>query len=281
VLYAIDENLAPILSTSFGGCETNAFALGTVDLLRYLGQHANAQGITWVSASGDAGAAACESQLTDTVGVGGAGVFIPASLPEVTGVGGTEFSEGGGTYWDATGAALSYIPEIAWNDTAAVGKLMATGGGVSMFYPKPGWQDAPGVPNDNARHVPDIAFTASPYHDGYQVVIHGSQRIYGGTSATAPFFAGVLALLNQYLVTDGRQDQPGLGNINPKLYELARNSPGVFHDITSGDNIVPCGLGTIDCGSARQYGYKAGPGYDHATGLGSVDVDRLFRNWVQ
>jgi subtilase family serine protease len=281
VLYAIDENVAPILSTSFGGCETNSFLLGTIDLLRFLGQQANAQGITWVSGSGDSGAAACESQLTDSAGVHGMEVFLPASLPEVTGIGGTQFAEGGGTYWNADGAALSYIPEVAWNDTALTGKLTATGGGASIFFPRPSWQKAVGVPNDNARHVPDIAFAASPNHDGYQTVMHGAQRTIGGTSAGGPFFAGVLALLNQQLESNGTNDKPGLGNINPKLYQLAETAPGVFHDITSGDNIVPCRAGTPDCGSSHQYGYKAAAGYDHVTGLGSIDVDKLLRSWVQ
>jgi subtilase family serine protease len=279
VLYIIDQNLAPILSTSFGTCESGSFLWGTIDLMRFLGQQANAQGMTWVSGSGDTGAAACQSQLTDSYGENGIGVFIPASLPEVTGVGGTTFAEGAGTYWNADGAALSYIPETAWNDTADVGKLLSTGGGASIFYPKPAWQKAPGVPDDNARHVPDIAFTSSPYHDPYATVMHGSQHVTGGTSAAGPFFAGVLALLSQQLGNSGVQDKPGLGNINAKLYQLAETAPDVFHDITSGDNIVPCRTGTADCGPSRKYGYQAGPGYDHATGLGSIDVDKLLRSW--
>jgi hypothetical protein len=128
--------------------------------------------------------------------------------------------------------------------------------------------------------VPDIAFSASWDHDGYLVVYHGSPSINGGTSATGPFFAGVLALLNQHVVSSGLQDKPGLGNINPRLYQLAQIAPDVFHDVTSGDNIVPCKPGTPDCESSGRYGFLAGPGYDHATGLGSIDVDKLVRNWA-
>jgi subtilase family serine protease len=111
--------------------------------------------------------------------------------------------------------------------------------------------------------------------------MHGSQHLIGGTSAAGPFFAGVLALLSQQLVASGVQDQPGLGNINAQLYQLAATAPDVFHDITAGDNIVPCRTGTADCGPSRKYGYQAGPGYDHATGLGSIDVDKLLRSWDQ
>src|SRR5262249_41967209 len=112
VSYIIDQNLAPILSTSFGGCEWVAFTMGTIDPLRFLAQQANAEGITWVGASGDTGAAACELPFEGPLGHYGIGVNVPSSLPEVTGVGGTEFVEGTGKYWsEPAGAALSYIPE--------------------------------------------------------------------------------------------------------------------------------------------------------------------------
>jgi hypothetical protein len=101
----------------------------------------------------------------------------------------------------------------------------------------------------------------------------------GGTSASTPFFAGVVALLNQYVVANGVQAKPGLGNINPRLYQLAQITKGIFHDVTAGDNIVPCKTGTPDCTNG-QYGYKAGPGYDHVTGLGSIDVANLVQNWA-
>jgi hypothetical protein len=88
----------------------------------------------------------------------------------------------------------------------------------------------------------------------------------------------VLAVLNQYVVNNGAQTRPGLGNINPRLYQLAQTARGVFHDITVGNNIIPCKAGTRDCTNG-QYGYSAGPGYDHVTGLGSIDVANLFENW--
>src|SRR5208337_4389903 len=110
------------------------------------------------------------------------GVSLPASVPEVTAVGGMEFNEGSGNYWSGTngpygGSALSYIPEVAWNDTAASlafgGTISASGGGVSSVYKKPTWQTGPGVPNDGARDVPDVALNASNAHDSYYIVSEG------------------------------------------------------------------------------------------------------------
>ena len=87
---------------------------------------------------------------------------------------------------------------------------------------KPAWQSGTGVPNDNARDVPDIAFAAAVGHDPYQIYANGQGYYVGGTSAPAPVFSGVLALLNQYFVANGSQSRPGVGNINPALYRLAK-----------------------------------------------------------
>jgi uncharacterized protein (TIGR03437 family) len=208
-------------------------------------------------------------------------VNFPAVLPEVTGAGGTEFVEGTGTYWASTnsanfGSALSYIPEAAWNESSAAG-LGAGGGGASLFYSRPSWQTGPGVPNDTARHVPDVALTAA-IHDASLITFQGANLAVAGTSAVAPSLAGIVALLNQYQVTQGFQAAPGLGNINPQLYRLAETMPSAFHDITTGNNIVPCAQGSPDC-LTGSFGYTAGPGYDMATGLGSVDANTLVTQW--
>ena len=107
----------------------------------------------------------------------------PPVSPSVTAMGGTEFSEGDGTggtqYWSGTNNsddryALSYIPEMVWNDTVLNGFLAASGGGVSKLFPKPAWQNGAGVPADGHRDVPDLAFSASADHDGYLICSQSS-----------------------------------------------------------------------------------------------------------
>jgi len=293
--YAVDQNLAPVLSISYGLCEAQ-FSSTDVATLTGMGQQANAQGQTIVSSSGDSGAADCDysSDPNNPVksATHGYAVDVPASLPYVTGMGGTEFSEGDDTgatqYWAGTnngnnGSALSYIPEMVWNDTAADGSLAATGGGVSTLFSKPSWQAGAGVPSDGQRDVPDVSLSSSADHDGYLICSRSScvsgyrnsdqtLTVIGGTSTAAPTFAGIVALLVQ-------QTNEPQGNINPVLYGLAASSPGVFHDITTGDNMVPCTQGTTDCPNGGSIGYSAGPGYDLTTGLGSVDAGALAAAW--
>jgi hypothetical protein len=274
VPYAIDHNLAPIITYSFAGCEQR-YSPATRTSTQEYAQQANAQGITWVAGSGDSGAAGCDTfgnpnHLAASLGVA---VSFPVSLPEVTGVGGTQFSEGAGAYWNTSNSnnsasALSYIPETSWNESGAIG-LLGGGGGLSVEYARPPWQTGPGLPGWNGRAVPDVSLAAG-VGDGYRIVHGGISGVVGGTSAGAPSFAGMLALANQYQIANGVQTQSGQGNINPGLYRLAQTSPNVFHDITSGGNVVPCVAGTPDC-SIGVLGYPAGPGYDLATGLGSVD----------
>ena len=276
--YAIDANIAPIISMSYGYCEP-----GLTPALEILGEQANAQGITWMASSGDSGAAQCDLQQTYSQASKGLAVNIPASLPEVTGVGGTEFNEGSGNYWAVNNSAnlnsaLSYIPETAWNETTAGNPLLASGGGSSIFFEKPLWQTGPGVPNDNARDVPDVALTAAAGHDPYLVSSSGNLYLVGGTSASTPTFAGMIALLTHYLTSKGLEKQPGLGNINPTLYRLAQTTPSAFHDITTGNNIVPCVQATPNCLDGS-FGFSAGPGYDRVTGLGSVDLNNLVTHW--
>ncbi len=274
---AVDQNLGTVMSESFGNCEPN-----TSSGLRSIAQQANAQGITWLASSGDSGGASCDphgffgTTGNDSLATGGLAVNNPAGFPEVTAVGGTQFNEGGGQYWPG-GTATSYIPEVVWNETGS-GGLLASGGGASIYYPKPAWQVGPGVPDDNARDLPDISFSAAGNHDPYAVFNSNGQRATGGTSASSPSFAGVLALLNQYVVASGIQQQPGLGNINPQLYRMAQTTTNVFHDITEGNNMVPCAQGSKDC-TTGMLGFSAGPGYDQATGLGSLDVYNFVTQW--
>ncbi len=211
---------------------------------------------------------------------------------------------------DLITSAKSYIPEMAWNDTTFAiaqpgGSLSAGGGGVSALWTKPSWQTGvPGIPADGHRDVPDISLNSSPDHDPYlyctQIQTTGSGSNYvsscqatsfrvsdgsnadtnnltaaGGTSFAAPAFAGLLAIFEQKLGSGG-----GLGNINPLLYQLAANATTyglAFHDITTGNNQVPCTASSPNCptGSNPVIGYTAGTGYDQATGIGSVDANNL------
>ncbi len=276
--YAVDQSLGQVISLSYSGCEmelSNAFEA--------VAQQANAQGITVVASSGDSGAANCDRfNPTPQVSTGPT-VGWPASFPEITAVGGTELDDSGGAYWATknafTGASvLSYIPETAWNDSALLNELAAGGGGPSAIFPKPAWQAGPGVPNDGARDLPDISLSASWAHDPYLVQSLAAFGTTGGTSASAQVFAGMVALLNQYLVSKGTLTAPGLGNINPVLYRMAQAGSPAFHDITSGNTNMPCAQSAPGCVNGM-LGYSATPGYDMATGLGSIDLNQLAENW--
>jgi subtilase family serine protease len=267
--YIVDNNLAPVMSTSFGECESD---LGSAEMLFYnnLWQQAAAQGITSFVSTGDSGAAGCNGG-GDLRG-SGAAVNGLASTPYNVAVGGTQLAEGSGSYWSpGNGAgyfsALGYIPETAWNESSSAGGsgLWSTGGGASSLFSKPSWQSAPGVPGDGWRDLPDVSLSAA-MHDGYLVETQGGLYAIGGTSASSPSFAGLMALVVQK--TGQRQ-----GNANTRFYQLAAaqyasGGVAVFHDTTSGNNSVP-----------GVTGYTAGAGYDLATGLGSVDANALVTNW--
>ncbi len=277
--YIVDTNLAPVMSTSFGLCEADLGAGGNA-FYSTLWAQAAAQGITAFVSSGDNGVAGCDSASASS-GTGQA-VNGLASTPYNTAVGGTQFMDAASpsSYWSSNndpssfGSALSYIPEEAWNESGAATdcppndtckELWATSGGASYLYGKPSWQVAPGVPSDGARDVPDVSLTAAS-HDGYLVQISGNLYVIGGTSASSPSFAGLMALVVQK--TGQRQ-----GNANPRLYQLGAAQYGqggaaAFHDTTLGNNAVP--------GVA---GFLCGTGYDQATGLGSVNAATLVNVW--
>jgi subtilase family serine protease len=290
IVDAVNDNKAQVISVSYGICETQ---LGSSDKtnLTNAGQQANAQGQAILVASGDSGAADCDTKLPATLGLS---VDFPSSMPYATSVGGTTFI--GDTansttptqatqYWagstdDVSPSALSYIPETSWNDSSGT-TPSATGGGVStIFTTKPVWQTGLGVPNDNARDVPDISLNASPSHD--QTVICSQSKcvtgyrntdttydVLGGTSIGAPTFAGILALINQAKGT-------AQGNPNPFLYAQAASAPWAYNDITTGNNVVSCSSGTGCSGGTM--GYSATAGYDLVTGLGSVNVRALINS---
>jgi large repetitive protein len=296
-LYIVDNNLAPVLSASFGQCEQT---LGQTEntFFNNLWEQAAAQGISVVVSSGDNGAAGCDSDSQTTPATQGLAVNGLASTPFNIAVGGTQFNENGAdsTYWSATNgpdqtSALGYIPEVVWNESCAdpnvcgVASLFASSGGASTIYSKPSWQAGLGVPNDGQRDLPDVSLDAAAGHDGYLLCQDGlcttnssgqliNAELVGGTSAAAPTFAAILALIAQK--TNSRQ-----GQANFVLYPLAASqnaancsatSPPqpqcIFNDITVGNNNVP-----------GQIGFPATAGYDQATGWGSVNAANLAANW--
>ena len=367
---AIQSNVAPVVSMSYGICEL--FAQGDETEL----QQANTEGITILNSSGDTGAAGCDgfTNSDNNLALGGLAVNYPASSPYVTGVGGTavpflDLPPFSGAYFgtnnDANGGtAFGPVPEQAWNDvdefaafcgagsnsfcsfygitsplTAQEALGIGGGGGGASNCPfktpqeicPPSWQTVSIPGQTSARFVPDISLLASPNFPGYiwctpveylsstspydtettsscatsildsvngirnssnNFVVFPS--IIGGTSASAPVFAGIVTLLNQYVVQKGIQNTPGLGNINPNLYYLAAYDQNAFHQITTGDSNVYCQPGTpagqpaaLMCPDAGVFGYQAsnvdtatGNGYNLVTGLGSVDVFNLASDWA-
>jgi uncharacterized protein (TIGR03437 family) len=274
LIYAVDQNIAPVISMSFGFCEANASELGIgADFMEPYAQQAASQGISILVSSGDSGATMCDTHGDSSVTQASHGLAVNmfASAPDVTGVGGTMLQDQNGSFWSASGAALSYIPETSWNETSSNG-LGATGGGLSVVYPKPAWQNGSGFPSANQRGVPDVAMAAAVY-DGFPIVSNGGVEVVGGTSAATPLFAGLIVLLNQYTKTNGQ------GSLNANIYRLAQSNPSVFHDITTGNNISPCVALSPNCSNGQE-GYSAGPGYDLVTGWGSVDATRFIQNWA-
>jgi subtilase family serine protease len=280
---AIDNNLAPILSSSYGDCEADGyFSQSSVDTFYPLFEMASAQGQTIVADTGDFGATDCDYDAVNGLATQGLSVNFPASSPLVTAIGGTEFIEDDGSYWSSNGSALSYIPELAWNGNVAGTGFAAGGGGPSRYFTKPYWQLGNGIPSDSARDIPDVSMVVAPYlacipgncTNGYLDSSGNPSEAGAGTSFSTPAFAGILALVEQK--TGGR-----LGNANPTIYALA-NSPyysSVFHDVTTGSNASPCMGGTPDCPFGGSIGYLAGVGYDLATGWGSVDAFNLVNSW--
>ena len=274
--WAIDDVKAQVISESYAGCEGPG-----EDFYQTLALQANAEGITLVSAAGDAGAAGCDVMGSGAAS-GGNFAEAPASAPSVTAVGGTSFAGGNsGQYWSTSSqpggvTALSYIPESGWSSAQAV---FGGGGGLSSIFGKPGYQSDFYTSNTSQRMLPDVSFAASPVSSPYAMILNGSEIAVGGTSAATPLFGGIVALVNNYLVSNGSMSAPGLGNINPTLYRLNETAPAAFHDVETGNNDVPCQAGSPDC-SGGMIGYPAQTGYDLATGLGSVDANLLASNWT-
>ena len=328
-------------------------------------QQAAAEGVSVFVSAGDEGSATCDYGNSEAYyGINVNGI---ASPPYEAAVGGTDFADTylhqNATYWSATsnadyGSALSYVPEMTWNDSCGSSIIarfvtgsnntygangfcnvasgqdyintLAGGGGPSICsalwqngcepYPKPSWQIVLGNPTDSVRDLPDVAMFSGGQSWGHAYIfcLSDPNQDFGitcsdfpnqwdyafGTSLSAPLMAGIQALVDQS--TGAAQ-----GNPDPTLYSLANAEFGasgerscyafrgnrvgkncVFHDVTLGDTAVPCYSPSPNCfvrrgargvlsTSTTQYNaaFRAGPGWDFATGLGSVDAANLVRAW--
>jgi pro-kumamolisin-like protein/Big-like domain-containing protein len=363
--YAVDNNVAPVISESFGQCELFIGSTGN-SFQNAIRQQAAAQGITFINSTGDQGSAVCDDVDTGappSPAVYGLAVSGLASTPYGVAVGGTDFLNFGpkynfnvpSLYWNTTNdpqhqaSALGYVPETTWNDSCTnngwqvlgagstpeavcnnsqlEGSVIVAGGsgGKSSCttstgstpadctggYAKPSWQNVPGVPSDGVRDVPDVSLFASNGFMGSAYIICQADQDsgpcslnsplssfvgIGGTSASAPAFAGIMAMVNQSTGSSA-------GNANYVLYKLASSSnqtshacnatasPSsgcIFYDVTDGTIAMPCAKGTPNCNFTNGgdlygvlAGYSATPNYDQATGLGSVNAGNLVSNWIR
>jgi len=308
--FIVENNFYNMMTESFSSCElyaTDAQLAGTTALA----EQAAAQGITYFVSTGDDGAEGCDDPNTPPA-IHPISVNLLASTAFNVAVGGTMFNENGlaSKYWISTPpiseTAISYIPENVWNESSLTNGLWSSSGGASAGniqsggttrgVPKPSWQAGViGIPQDTVRDLPDVSLTAGA-HDPYLLCLDGScvpdsqgqvfVYFVGGTSASAPSFAGIMALVEQQMLNTGQTARQGQANYG--LYRLAASqsiypsqcngsdsslppaSSCIFNDITVGNNIVPGELGTQ---------YAAEAGYDLTTGLGSVNVANLVSNW--
>lgn len=341
-LFIVENDVAPVMSESFGVCEAALGAAGTA-FYKTLWEQAAAEGITVMASAGDGGSDGCDDFNTATVAISGIGVSGVASTPFNVAVGGTDFDDvGKQTNFFASAAsngpgkesALGYIPETTWNDscattatpaslttctpgTQATLNIVGGSGGPSAVNSKPAYQNGL-TPADGFRDIPDVSLFASdgPKSNSFYLICQRdgvpaggaascatsgsfSFQAVGGTSASSPAFAAIMAMINQQ--TGQRQ-----GNANVILYKLFSTNPAncnsstspltgstcIFYDITKGNDSVPCAGASPNCSSttkntngvlvnsAKVPAFTTGAGYDLATGLGSVNVTNLAAAWT-
>lgn len=273
-------NKPSVLSISWGAPE-NLWPSTAIGLLGPLFAEANIMGITILASSGDYGASGYP--MTDPNADGQPHVHYPASDPHVTGCGGTKY-------------VVDPFDELTWNDNLSGGG--ATGGGVSTHFQDSSWYPyqegiviypwQEGQPNPitpSGRGVPDIAGNASP-SSGYDIIFYGKALsaypygLFGGTSAVAPFYAGLIAVINSVAPIT-------VGELNSMLYESGET--GMFRDV------IDEGNNNFESVEGYVVGYVAMPGWDACTGWGSINGNALltlmlsrnagcvatFRTWVE
>ena len=338
----------PVLSLSYSQSEAEQGEAGNL-FIKNLFEQAAAEGVSVFVATGDSGADDRDRQ--SNVATSGISVNALGSSPYNVAVGGTDYEDTYlgevDKYWSQANSpfgrsALSYIPEIPWNKSCAsvlsanyfgfpaaygangfcnsaeaVSKqylnIIAGGGGPSIIYDKPSWQNVHGNPSDGVRDLPDISLfaAAGPWGHAYVVCysavgfscVKGYFYDAGGTSFSTPIMAGIQALINQKV--GGRT-----GNPNPTYYALAQREYGdggnsscnaslgkevdtkcIFYDVTAGDIDIYC-QGNVNCytdgitkgvlslsSSKYEPAYTAESGWDFATGIGTVNAYNLVMNW--
>jgi len=359
---AIYSNIAPVVSISFGNCESSLGASNA--FVNSLWEQGAAQGQTIMVSSGDNGSAGCDNDNSSEYAVGGQAVNGFASTPYNVAVGGTDFYYSQynagqsalntqlATYWNVAPtqlpavSLLQVVPEQPWNNSqyglnaynqyASNGSttIAAASGGASNAaicaagynsstgacngslsgYPKPAWQAGTGVPADGVRDLPDVSlFAANGSNYSFYPMCatdgdcqtsglgaNGLVQIYGvgGTSASAPAFAAIMALVNQYM-TQKLGSPQRQGQADNTLYALKTQFPAAFHDVTHGTISVPCeyaptkspncisvaspaivnGITEGQIGTGTTAEYNAAAGYNLATGLGTVDANVLVTDW--
>ncbi|HYT12087.1 MAG TPA: S53 family peptidase [Candidatus Nitrosopolaris sp.] len=241
----VSDHLGSVISESLGACESDTPS-GHRDQYASIQNRSAAQGMSHFVASGDGGAYTC--------GVAAApATSFPATLPNVTAVGGT-------TVFESVQGV--YFKEVAWGAPLAEG---GSGGGASQFYAVPDYQKVVSQAAGHAlRQVPDVAANADP-STGFHIVFGGHEGQAGGTSAAAPLWAATVALIDQDLKRKGLRET---GFANPAIYWMGANASRLparpFHDVTGGNNLA----------------FDAMPGWDFATGWGSMDGAALDAAWI-
>lgn len=249
--YVLQHKLGQVITQSFAATEQTFPSVASILSFRSAYQLAARDHVTVIAATGDSGVTSDQYNMKDLYT--SPAVSWPATDPLVTAVGGTQLSLA------ANGTRLA--PDVGWSDS---------GGGTSIAFPRPAYQNGVASVTGNHRGVPDVAMDASCHS---AVAVYGSFYASGGrwapvcgTSLAAPLFAGIVTLADQ---SAGHGKPHGLGLLNPAIYTIAAgHEPGIV-DVTSGNNSQSFAQG------GKQYtvlGYPAGPGYDLVTGVGTINA---------
>ena len=248
---AANDTSLHVVSNSWGGGEATSANDPFVSITNMSFQHAASVGTTFYFASGDSGEYGDGATVSPS---------YPADSPYVVAVGGTNLT---------TDASYAYSGETAWSCTSLAQCTApppdgtgGSGGDCSTVFARPAWQTGVGAATCSGRAEPDVAADADP-NTGADVYYQGSAQLIGGASLATPLWSGMAAVTNRYLAAQG---QTLMGFSAPRIYQLANNTTTDardFHDVTSGSN-----------------GHPAGVGWDEVTGWGSPNLANLAADWT-